>query len=782
MNTTRRKIPAVFLMCVAPFLPRAYAQRPDGGYVEPGLCARCHQAIAESYSRTGMARSFGVVRLDSGFSELNGGSFHHEASAEFFSVFTRDGKAIMRRQQVGVDGAAVNVVERMIDYSFGSGNHARSYISRTVSRELIELPLTWYAEKGGHWGMSPAYDFARHAGFSRRITYRCMFCHNGYPDVAPGADRWDAATRFPEQVPSGIDCQRCHGPGRDHVDKARLGRPAYVVRDSIVNPARLAPVRRMEICLQCHLETTNASLPGSLLRYGRGVFSYRPGKPLGDYMLFFDHAPGTGYDDKFEFASAAYRLRKSRCYLESHGALTCTTCHNPHQAADGPGAARYTHICQSCHAVIERHPASTNCVSCHMPERRPSDAVHVMVTDHYIRRSPDRELTGPLVESNGSNTPPYRGEVVLYYPDTIAELSHRNLYLSSAQLKNQANVIEGMRNLERAIARFRPARGEFYSDLADAYRQAGHPEKAVALYREACSRDPEGWPAFFGLGIALARIGDFGQAATQLKRALSLAPWQTEIVKSLAGVLADAGKSQEGITALRAAVAADPDSGDLRNNVGIALTRAGDLTGAEEALREAVRLRPEIAAIHVNLASLLAQRDRFSEARYQFEEAIRINDLSTEAHSAFGTALAAHGDWNEARKHFLAALARNPGLWNTHNNLGILLLQSGDTEGAIREYRAAIGIRQDFPAAHYNLGAALAAQGKIGEAEQHLRDALRIAPDYYEAHLKLGQLLCAQHRCDAAAPHLRKAAQSADPQVRQASLEALKKANLSSAQ
>jgi tetratricopeptide (TPR) repeat protein len=713
-----------------------------------------------------MARSFGIVGT-----ELNGGSFHHEASAEDFSVFIRDGKAVMRRQQ------GANVVERKIDYWFGSGNHARSYISRTVSSDLIELPLTWYAEKGGHWGMSPAYDFPQHAGFSRKITYRCMFCHNGYPDLAPGADRWEAATRLPAQLPSGIDCQRCHGPGRDHIEAARRGRPGAMVRDSIVNPARLDPVRRMEICLQCHLETTNASLPGALLRYGRGVFSYRAGEPLGDYMLFFDHAPGAGYDDKFEFAGAAYRLRKSRCYLESRGALTCTTCHNPHGAA-----AKYTDICQSCHAAAigrlvrqKRHTAAANCVSCHMVERRPSDAVHVTVTDHYIRRSPNREPTGPLVERNGSNTAPYRGKVVLYYPETIAETSD-SLYLQSAQLKNQANVEEGMRNLETAIARFRPARGEFYSDLADAYRQGGQTKKAVALYQEACSRNPEGWPAFFGLGVALANTGDFGKAAAALRRARSLAPWQTEIVKSLAGVLADAGKAQEAIATLREAAAADPDSGDLRNNLGAALLRAGELKGAEEALREAVRLRPEVAAMRVNLASLVARRGRFPEARYEFEQAIRIDNLSAEAHSAYGTALAAHGDWDEARDQFQAALARNPGLWNTHNNIGILLLQAGDREGAIREYRAAIGIRQDFPAAHYNLGAVLADLGRAGEAEQQFRDALRIAPDYYEAHLKLGQLLCAQHRCEEGAAHLRKAAESADSKVRQVSLEALKSA------
>src|SRR5439155_18862506 len=103
-------------------------------------------------------------------------------------------------------------------------------------------------------------------------------------------------------------------------------------------------------------------------------------------------------------------------------------------------------------------------------------------------------------------------------------------------------------------------------DLADAHRRGRRIERAVVIYREACSRDPERWRAFLGLGLALSAKGDLDPSAAALKRAWSLAPWQSEIVKSLAGVLADAGKSQDAIDALRAAAATDPDSGDLHNN------------------------------------------------------------------------------------------------------------------------------------------------------------------------------------------------------------------------
>src|SRR5439155_10338721 len=148
----------------------------------------------------------------------------------------------------------------------------------------------------------------------------CLFCHNGYPAG--------------ERILEGIDCQRCHGPGGAHVTAAGSGRAtAESIRGAILNPARLGRDRQLEICMQCHLETTSRPLPNAIRRFDRVPFSYRPGEPLGEYFLYFDHAPGTGHEDKFEIAHAAYRLRKSACFQASQ--MTCTTCHNPHQALRG---------------------------------------------------------------------------------------------------------------------------------------------------------------------------------------------------------------------------------------------------------------------------------------------------------------------------------------------------------------------------------------------------------------------------------------------------------------
>ena len=309
---------AVFLLLAA--VARAQTQPP--AYVTPAVCATCHAAIAKAYSQTGMGRSFSRPGPANTIENYATAAFVHEASGAHYAMTQRDGKYYQRRFELGFNGAIVNAEEKQIDYIMGSGNHARTYLHRTAEGSLEELPLGWYAENGGSWDMNPGYDRPDHPGSRRAITYECMFCHNGYPKIPPGGERFEADPVFTGDLPLGIDCQRCHGSGSRHVQVAQTaGAKAESIRQAIVNPARLTPERQLETCMQCHLETTSFLLPHSIERYERGPFSYRAGQPLADFLLFFDHPAAAGKDDKFEIAGAAYRLRKSQCFVKSQGAL-----------------------------------------------------------------------------------------------------------------------------------------------------------------------------------------------------------------------------------------------------------------------------------------------------------------------------------------------------------------------------------------------------------------------------------------------------------------------------
>ncbi len=661
------------------------------GYAEPGACARCHQAIADSYAKSAMARTFGVVRSADQFPELNGGSFDHLASAEQFTIYTQDQQPFLKRQLTGQN----NFFTAPIHYWFGSGKHARSYISRINTGELIELPLTWYSENGGTWAMSPGYDRPDHAGFSRKLTYRCMSCHNGFMPLTNPT--WEAGTRFPAKLPEGIDCQRCHGPGQAHLDAAQKGLPTELVRKAIVNPARLTSERQMEVCMQCHLETTTLKLPATLLRAGREVFSYRPGEPLEDYILHFDRVATDKPAERFEFASAAYQLRKSACFVQSRGALTCTTCHNPHEPSDTPAAQqRYVTACQSCHQTTlpkliaaRRHTTEQNCASCHLPKRSPADAIHTMVTDHFIQKRPAAEPTGQRVERHDGNTLPYRGNVEFYYPTKLPNPAEQELYWALAQIKHDSNLTVGLPALSAAITKHAPAQAEFYFELAEAYRRTGNLTQAVPFYEQASARAATDWRIFLRLGTALTAINQPPRAAAALDRAQTLAPQEPAALEAIANLLAQQGRFREAVALLQAALALDPTVANLHSTLGARLFQLNDVKGTEKAWREAVRLRPEAATTCLNLANLLANNGSFGEAKTYFQAALRSAPSYVEAHLAYAIALAAHGAGAQAEQHFQEVLRQAPNHFEAHLRLGQLLQDRGDVTRATVHLRKA---------------------------------------------------------------------------------------------
>jgi hypothetical protein len=262
-------------------------------YVDSRVCAGCHAKIAQTYALTGMARSFFKPRPQTTVEDLSRGNpFFHQASGTWYQMIEQDGQYSQRQWRIGPGGKPIDVQESSINYVMGSGNHARTYLHRNDRGTLVELPLGWYSENGGTWAMSPGHDRS-YSLPPRTIAYECMSCHNAYPKIPAGHDEPGSEPLYTEPLPEGIDCQRCHGPGSNHVRAASTkGTTPDAVRNAILNPARLSPQRQMEVCMQCHLETTNLQLPHAIQRFGQGPFSYRPGSAPRQLHDLFRSRPG----------------------------------------------------------------------------------------------------------------------------------------------------------------------------------------------------------------------------------------------------------------------------------------------------------------------------------------------------------------------------------------------------------------------------------------------------------------------------------------------------------
>jgi tetratricopeptide (TPR) repeat protein len=519
-------------------------------------------------------------------------------------------------------------------------------------------------------------------------------------------------------------------------------------RRAIVNPRTLDRTRQLETCMQCHLETTSSPLPFQIRRYEHAPFTYTPGRPLGEYFIHFDHAPGTGRDDKFEIASGAYRLRKSACFLRSE--MTCVTCHDPHDIPRGGAATtHYVAVCQGCHPSVHGSgppraagagPRAT-CIDCHMPRRRAEDAVHVVMTDHFIqRRRPEEDLLAPRRESENFDQGTYRGEVALYYPPALPAGPERELYLAIAQVQHGSNLSGGIPRLEAALKTHSPARPDFYVELARAYAKRPDHEAAIRWSEEALRRDPVFVPALKELAAAAMALGRLSPAADALERAVASQPDDAQALADLGNVYLQLRRVSDAERAVERSLALDADLPRANNTMALILVESGNLERAEEFARRAIRLQPDLAEARNNLGNMLARRRAFAEAVHEFEQALRSNPDYAEAQHSYGLVLALTQDYAKAVRALEGAIRLAPARATPHTDLANVLAAMGRIDAAAAEYERAIGLD----------------------------------PDEFDAHLALGEIRARQRRMPDARRHFDAAARSTDPEIRSAAVNALR--------
>ena len=505
-------------------------------------CASCHAAIYRSFMRTQMAQSSGRVGTAEPKEQFDRAEFR-DASGAFAYVAGRDasGYYFDFRQQ----GAKQPIQgRRPLDYFVGSGNAARSYIT-TVDGFLYEAPVAYFRSLAS-WKSAPGAAQLDYPYLTRPILPGCLQCHASGIRQISGTLNAYASPPFSE---GGVACERCHGPGSDHISS---GKP-------MVNPAKLAPAARDSICEQCHL-SGEIRVP----KVGKDEPVVNPGDRLADTLTAFVRS---GSEGQLRVTSHAENLAQSACKRKSGEKLWCGTCHDPHFVPSATEKVAYFRgKCLTCHQTsscsasqASRQVNGDNCMTCHMPRNPTSDVDHVVFTDHAIPRRPTASaspsVTADLVPFGGGQTS--ARDLGLAY--AMVGLREQNtVYLDRAFRQLQDAVAQGVRDPQTLLY------------LAQLYRDRSDDAHARPLYEEVWRMDREQYAAGAALGAYQMEAGNLEEAVRLWRQTLAISPALVLVRQNLATALLRTGHPEQAQETLRKALEFNPSfqpAKDLLNQI-----------------------------------------------------------------------------------------------------------------------------------------------------------------------------------------------------------------------
>lgn len=313
-------------------------------YVGSHACAKCHAGIYARWKKTPMAN---VVRDPAKHPDAILADFSH---APPFVTFTK----------------------KRVAFVYGS-IWKQNFFTR-VGNLYYPLPARWdikerkwlpyLVPKGDDWWAPyyPPNDMDRPTG------PLCDGCHSvGYNIETHEVAEWN------------VGCERCHGPGSEHV--------AHPSPYNIINPARLGYAEADNVCIQCHVQGRPLHNPINGQYYDWPV-GFRVGLRLEDFWRLEPHQLGVTNYYYYADGTAHKNRMQGDDFVQSlmyrHG-VTCSDCHDVHGTGNPFELRRpVATMCLECHgpgspngpyeATIEDHThhsagsPGSRCVACHMPK------------------------------------------------------------------------------------------------------------------------------------------------------------------------------------------------------------------------------------------------------------------------------------------------------------------------------------------------------------------------------------------------------------------------------
>jgi predicted CXXCH cytochrome family protein len=349
-------------------------------YVGAAACGKCHADLYRKWSESRHSKMIQPATAASVKGDFSRGQI--KLRGDNYTLRVRGGVYyIIESYLTG------KPVERRVDYTLGS-RRIQHYLTTTSDGRIVVLPPSWDVLRKQWFHNFDIGDPDESGEVEAQVWNKhCFSCHVSQEQKNFNTETIEYKTAW---INFGTNCERCHGPGSDHIARYSASHPAAGPSHEIVVQTRLDPARNTMVCAQCH-SFRDIFVPG----YAAGDDYYDYFMPILEYDQPVDKDPAYWADGRTRrFSNDALGFWQSRCFLK--GGATCVSCHvdahdtgvekNPQLRPDANA------ICSSCHASIGKSVAAhshhsergagSSCIECHMP--RTVLSVKAEIRDHSI--------------------------------------------------------------------------------------------------------------------------------------------------------------------------------------------------------------------------------------------------------------------------------------------------------------------------------------------------------------------------------------------------------------
>ena len=269
--------------------------------------------------------------------------------------------------------------------------------------------------------------------------------------------------------------------------------------------------------------------------------------------------------------------------------------------------------------------------------------------------------------------------------------------------------------------------------------QSGDIEGAIRDYQAYLALRPERVEARSNLGAALGRLGRYGDAIEQYKRALALDGRNQVIRFNLAVAYYKTARLVSASKELEAVVAAQPEDKNSVLLLADCNLRMGEFKRVVELLTPVETAEPDNHGVAYMLGMALINDKQLDRGQERIERILRDGD-SAEAHAMMGTIYLTVTEYDKALNEFKCAVELNPKLPYVNSFYGQTLVRMGDTEEAMAAFRRELEINPNDFDSCLQMGVLLKQDKKFDESRDFLWLALTLRPNEPNARFFLASI------------------------------------------